>query len=205
MLPVITIARQYGSGGHVIGEGVAKALGVPYYDKELIVLAAKRGGYSEESFEYVDERATNSLLYSMVMGNYVYGSKGLEPAELPINDKLYIIQSEIIRRAAQEGPCVVVGRCGDDILREHKPLLRCFIYGEKADRIRRLVSLGTVEEKKAADFITKQDKRRGNYYHFYTGNRWDEMGNYDLSIQSSTVGIDGAISLLVHAATQMDR
>ena len=113
MLPVITISRQFGSGGHEVGEKLAKRLDLPFYDKELIALAAKKSGLSEEVFADVDEKATSSLLYSMVMGSYAFGTRVPGINEMPINDKLFIIQSDIIKKAAQEGPCVIVGRCAD--------------------------------------------------------------------------------------------
>ena len=126
MLPVITISRQFGSGGHEVGEKLAKRLELPFYDKELIALAAKKSGFSEEVFADVDEKATSSLLYSMVMGSYAFGTRVPGINEMPINDKLFIIQSDIIKKAAAEGPCVIVGRCADYILREHPNCLNVF-------------------------------------------------------------------------------
>ena len=118
MLPMITIARQYGSGGHEVGERLAEKLNVPLLDKQLIAMAAKKSGLSEEVFEKADEKAGNSLLYSMVMGNYTFGSRITGINDMPINDKLFILQSDIIKSAADKGPCVIIGRCGDYILRE---------------------------------------------------------------------------------------
>ena len=118
MLPIITIARQYGSGGHEVGERLAEKLNVPLLDKQLIAMAAKKSGLSEEVFEKADEKAGNSLLYSMVMGNYTFGSRITGINDMPINDKLFILQSDIIKSAADKGPCVIIGRCGDYILRE---------------------------------------------------------------------------------------
>ena len=112
MLPIITIARQYGSGGHEVGERLAEKLNVPLLDKQLIAMAAKKSGLSEEVFEKADEKAGNSLLYSMVMGNYTFGSRITGINDMPINDKLFILQSDIIKSAADKGPCVIIGRCG---------------------------------------------------------------------------------------------
>lgn len=200
MIPIITIARQYGSGGHEIGRIVANMLNIPFYDKALIALAAKKSGYSEEVFESVDEKATSSLLYSMVMGNFVYGGRTNTMNDLPINDRLFMIQAEIIKRAAREGPCVIIGRCADYILRDHQDLLRVFIHADKAMRVERLLQAGDVEEKKASDTITKKDKQRANYYNFYTDNRWDDMQNYDLTIQTSSFGIHQAADLIVYTS-----
>lgn len=204
MLPVITISRQFGSGGHEVGEKLAKRLELPFYDKELIALAAKKSGFSEEVFSDVDEKATSSLLYSMVMGSYAFGTRGPGINEMPINDKLFIIQSDIIKKAAAEGPCVIVGRCADYILREHPNCLHVFVHADKAARIKRIVGLGYCDEKKAPDFVTKKDKQRANYYNFYSNNRWDDLQNYDLTIDTSRFSVDLAVDMIIDAAKLLD-
>lgn len=205
MLPVITIARQYGSGGHEVGERVAKELNIPFYDKALIAMAAKQSGLSEEVFETADEKATNSLLYSMVMGSYGFGGRIPGMNEMPINDKLFIIQSDIIKKAAAEGPCVVIGRCADYILREHKNCLKVFVHADKAARVDRIVSKQLCEAKKAPDFITKKDKQRANYYNFYSNNRWDDLSNYSLTVDTSVFTVEKAVELIVDAARKLDK
>ena len=205
MLPVITIARQYGSDGHDVGEMLAKRLEIPFYDKALIAMAAKQSGLSEEVFANADEKATSSLLYSMVMGSYAFGARIPGVNEMPINDKLFIIQSDIIKKAAAEGPCVVVGRCADYILREHENCLNVFIHADKAYRVRRAVELGDCEAKRAPDFVTKKDKQRANYYNFYSNKRWDDLQNYDISIDTSRFSIDDTVELLLDAARKLDR
>ena len=205
MLPVITIARQFGSGGHEVGEKVAKKLGLPFFDKELIAMAAKKSGLSEEVFADADEKATSSLLYSMVMGSYAFGARVPSINEMPINDKLFIIQSDIIKKAAAEGPCVIIGRCADYILREHENCLNVFVHADKAARIKRIVGLNYCEEKKAPDFVTKKDKQRANYYNFYSNNRWDDLQNYDLTIDTSRFTIDQAIDMIIDAAKLLDK
>ena len=204
MLPVITISRQFGSGGHEVGEKLAKRLELPFYDKELIALAAKKSGFSEEVFADVDEKATSSLLYSMVMGSYAFGTRGPGINEMPINDKLFIIQSDIIKKAAAEGPCVIVGRCADYILREHPNCLNVFVHANKSARIKRIVGLGYCDEKKAPDFVTKKDKQRANYYNFYSNNRWDDLQNYDLTIDTSRFSVDLAVDMIIDAAKLLD-
>lgn len=204
MLPIITIARQYGSGGHEVGEKLASRLGIPFYDKELIALSAKKSGYSEEVFENADERATSSLLYSMVMGNYVYGGRVAGANEMPINDKLFLIQSDIIKKAAAEGPCVIIGRCADYILRESHSLLKVFIHADREKRMIRVLARNLVDQKKAMDFITKQDKQRANYYNFYTNNRWDDMTNYDLTISTARFGVENAVEMIIDAAKRLE-
>lgn len=205
MLPVITIARQYGSGGHEVGERVARELNIPFYDKALIAMAAKQSGLSEEVFENADEKATNSLLYSMVMGSYGFGGRIPGVNEMPINDKLFIIQSDIIKKAAAEGPCVVIGRCADYILRDHKNCLKVFVHADKAARVDRIVSKQLCEAKKAPDFITKKDKQRANYYNFYSNNRWDDLSNYNLTVDTSMFTVEKAVELIVDAARKLDK
>ena len=205
MLPVITISRQFGSGGHEVGEKLARQLDVPFYDKALIAMAAKQSGLSEEVFANADEKATSSLLYSMVMGSYSFGARVPGINEMPINDKLFIIQSDIIKKAASEGPCVVVGRCADYILREHDNCLNVFVHANKETRIRRSIAKKDCEEKKAADFVTKKDKQRANYYNFYSNKRWDDLQNYDITIDTSRFTLDEAVELLIDAARKLDK
>ncbi len=206
MLPVITIARQFGSGGHEVGEKIAQKLNVPFYDKALIAMAAKQSGLSEEVFADADEKATSSLLYSMVMGSYgAFGGRIPGLNEMPINDKLFIIQSDIIKKAAAEGPCVVIGRCADYILREHPNCLNVFIHADKAARVDRIVRKNLSEPKKAPDFISKKDKQRANYYNFYSNNRWDDLNNYDLTIDTSKFTVDQAVELVLDAARKLDK
>ncbi len=205
MLPVITISRQFGSGGHEVGEKLARQLDVPFYDKALIAMAAKQSGLSEEVFANADEKATSSLLYSMVMGSYSFGARVPGINEMPINDKLFIIQSDIIKKAAADGPCVIIGRCADYILREHENCLNVFVHANKEDRIRRSVMKKDCEERKAADFVTKKDKQRANYYNFYSNKRWDDLQNYDITIDTSRFTVDEAVELLMDAAKRLDR
>lgn len=203
MLPVITISRQFGSGGHEVGEKLARQLDVPFYDKALIAMAAKQSGLSEEVFANADEKATSSLLYSMVMGSYSFGARVPGINEMPINDKLFIIQSDIIKKAAAEGPCVIIGRCADYILREHENCLNVFVHASKEERVRRSVAKKDCEERKASDFVTKKDKQRANYYNFYSNKRWDDLQNYDITIDTSRFTVDEAVELLMDAALSL--
>lgn len=205
MLPVITIARQYGSGGHEVGERIAKELNIPFYDKSLIAMAAKKSGFSEEVFADVDEKATSSLLYSMVMGSYAYGGRIAGVNEMPINDKLFIIQADIIKKAAADGPCIIIGRCADYILRDVDYCLNVFVHADKEKRIERIVGKNLSEAKKAPDFITKKDKQRANYYNFYSNNKWDDVANYDLTVDTGKFGIENTVKLIIEAAKQLDR
>jgi cytidylate kinase len=193
---VITIARQYGSGGRIIGEKLAKALNIPFYDKELIAMAAKKSGLSKEIFEKADEKATSSLLYSLVMGTYNFGSHFSMAADMPINDRLFMIQADIIKNAAMEGPCVIVGRCADYILREHTHCFHVFIRADHDDRVKRIVEEYGDPAAKAEDLLQKKDKQRANYYNFYSNKKWGDLNNYDLVVNSSLFGIEGSIELI---------
>ena len=193
---VITIARQYGSGGRTIGKKLAESLNIPFYDKELIAMAAKKSGLSQEVFEKADENATSSLLYSLVMGTYNFGSHFSTVSDMPINDRLFMIQSDIIQHAALEGPCVIVGRCADYVLREHPNCFHVFIRAEHDDRVKRIVEEYGDPAAKADDLLQKKDKQRANYYNFYSNKKWADMNNYDLVVNSSLFGIDGSIDVI---------
>lgn len=198
MLPVITISRQFCSSGLDIGTLLAEKLGIRYLDKELITLAAKESGISEQFFAKADERASSSLLYSMVMGNYPF-SRSMNGFDMPINDQLFILQSKLIKDEAEKGPCVIIGRCGNYILRDYPNILRVFIHANKEDRMKIAVERGHCDKTKAFDLITKMDKQRANYYNFYSNNRWDELSNYDLTINCSYFSTEQAVDLIVKA------
>lgn len=179
---IVTIARQFGSGGREIGEELSKKLGVKFYDKELISIAAKESNVAPEIFENVDEKATNSLLYSLSLGLYSFSNTYSVGDNLPVNDKLYILQHKIIKKVANEGPCVIVGRCADHILRDRNDVLRVFIYADLDFRVKRAIDLKGVKSSKAEQVVQKTDKSRSNYYNFYSGKKWGLTENYDLCI-----------------------
>ncbi|MDO4748694.1 MAG: cytidylate kinase-like family protein [Eubacteriales bacterium] len=193
---VITIGRQFGSGGRAIGEKLAKKLDVPFYDKELISLAAKESGTNPDVFKDVDETATNSLLYTLSMGMYNYGNGILAMGDLPINDKLYLLQHEIIKELATKGSCVIVGRCADYILKDNPNCINIFIHANMEYRKQRAVVVHNIEEKRAEHIINKTDKTRANYYSFYSGQKWGALQNYDLCIDSSKLSDDQVVDLI---------
>lgn len=193
---IITIGRQFGSGGREIGEVLAKKLNIPFYDKELISLAAKESGMDTEVFNNVDERATNSLLYSLSMGLYSFGSNFSNSNELPVNDRLYILQHQIIKKLASEGPCVIVGRCADYVLKDFDNCVNVFIHADMEYRKKRAVEIHDVKKNKAEQIVNKTDKVRANYYGFYSGQKWGFAQNYDLCIDSSKLTTDQAVALI---------
>ncbi len=200
----ITIARQYGSGGREIGERVAAALGIKQYDKELITMAANKGDLDEELLQKADETAANSLLYTLAMGSNLFGSGMAFGYKPPLNDKLFLLQSEVIRDIANRENCVIIGRCADYVLRDHKRKLRVFIFGDLPHRRERVIARHEgVTESQAVDIINKTDRRRASYYNFYTGNKWGKYDNYDLVINSSTLGIEHTADLITLYARKM--
>ncbi len=193
---VITIGRQFGSGGRAIGQKLAKKLNIPFYDKELISIAAKESGIHPEVFNNVDETAANSLLYSLSMGMYSFGNGPLAMGDLPINDKLYILQHQIIKDLAQKGPCVIVGRCADYVLKDNPHCINIFIYADMEYRKKRAVVVHNIEERRAETIINKTDKTRANYYSFYSGQKWGVTQNYDLCIDSSKLSDEQIVELI---------
>ncbi|MBQ8207380.1 MAG: cytidylate kinase-like family protein [Clostridia bacterium] len=193
----ITIARQYGSGGREIGEKVAELLGFKYVDRELITLAAQKSGFHADVINSIDEKATNSLLYTLAMGSNSFGAPhATYNIDVPINDKLFIIQSDLIKSLASEQPCVFVGRCADYVLADHEKRISIFLYGDMECRIKRVCETHDVNEDEAKKLIAKTDKRRMNYYNFYTGKKWGKFDNYHLSINTSMLGIEGTAKVI---------
>ena len=192
----ITVARQYGSGGREIGNAIADILGIKAYDKELITMAAQKSGMSTDVLTGADEKATNSLLYTLALGSSAYSASAFNYS-VPINDKLFITQSEIIREAAQNDSCVIIGRCGDYVLRNTGNKIRIFIYAPVEERMKRIsIRHPDLSEKEARDLVTKTDKRRINYYNYYTGKKWGSIENYDIMIDSSCLGIPATAEYL---------
>lgn len=198
---VITIARQYGSGGREIGVRVAELLGIKSYDKELITMAAQKSGISAETIGKVDEQATNSLLYTLAMGSSPYGGSHGH-FDMPINDKLFITQSEIIKELADENDCVVIGRCADYVLRDHPRVISVFIYADFDSRVARVMRQHSLSESEAKSLVTKTDKRRTNYYNFYTGRKWGKYDHYHASLDSGLLGIEGTARIIADIAKQ---
>lgn len=192
MKKVITINRQYGSGGREIGSKLAKQFDVPFYDNEIISRAAKETGFSEAAFETVEDKATNSLLYSIAMGMNVFTNQDVGFAGLSLDDRIFLAQSNVIRKVAEEGPCVIVGRCADYILRDFDNVVNVFISADLDFRIKRSVEVDHIDPQHAAETVAKKDKTRGNYYRYHAGERWDNLFNYALTIRSDLVGIDRA-------------
>ena len=193
---VITIGRECGSAGRLIGQKLAADLGVKCYDKELLTLAAKNSGLCEELFKTHDEKPTSSFLYSLVMDTYSLGYNTSAYMDMPINHKIFLAQFDTIKKLAEEESCVIVGRCADYALADYPNTVSVFICGDEEDKIRHLMERHNVDEAKAKDIMIKTDKRRASYYNYYSSKRWGSCKSYDMCISSSAVGYDGAVDII---------
>lgn len=193
---VITIGRQYGSAGRQIGQQLAKELNVKCYDKELLALAAKDSGLCHELFETHDEKPTNSFLYSLVMDTYSMGYSSTGYVDMPLNHKVFLAQFDSIKKLAESESCIIVGRCADYALEEHEGTISVFIHAKLEDRIRRIKRLYSLSDDKAKDLILKTDKKRASYYNYYSSKKWGDAKSYNLSIDSSQLGIDGSVEMI---------
>ena len=193
---VITIGREFGSGGHEIGMKLAEKLGIKCYDKELLELAAKESGLCEELFASQDEKPTNSFLYSLVMDTYSLGYTN-SYVDMPINNKVFLAQFDAIKKLAERESCVIVGRCADYALEDNPYAVSVFIKASLDERVQRIKRIYELNDSKAADLIQKTDKRRASYYNYYSSKKWGEAKSYNLCIDSGLVGIDGAIDMIL--------
>ncbi|MGP1348902.1 MAG: AAA family ATPase [Stomatobaculum sp.] len=194
---IITLGRQTGSGGRKIGTMLAERLGVKCYDKELLDRAAKESGLCRELLESNDEKPTNSFLYSLVMDTYSLGYSSSPYVDMPINQKIFLAQFDTIRNLAKNESCVIVGRCADYALSGIPGMISVFICAEEADKISRIQESQKVSSDKAREIMLKTDKRRSSYYNYYSNKRWGDSRSYDLCINSSKVGLDGAVDMIL--------
>lgn len=193
---IITIGRECGSGGRHIGQKLAEELGVKCYDKELLNLAAKNSGLCRELFETHDEKPTSSFLYSLVMDTYSMGYTNSAYMDMPINHKIFLAQFDTIKKLASEESCVIIGRCADYALADFPNVVSVFICADESVKINTLQERYQVTEPQAKDIMVKTDKKRASYYNYYSSKRWGDSKSYDLCINSSKVGMDGAIRVI---------
>ena len=191
---LITISREFGSGGRLIGKRLAEKLDIPYYDKELLDRIAEESGFSKEMIVEAEKKAKNSFLYSLAsaMGT---GESG--PESLSLNERFFLAQFDTIRRIADEGSCVIVGRCADYVLRGMPEATNVFIYAEEADKIKRAVQEYGVPEDSVKKLMKDTDKARANYYSYHTGRKWGDHVNYNLSIDSGYIEIEDIVDLII--------
>lgn len=201
---VITLSRQFGSGGSEIAKAVSEKLGIKYVDKAILAEAASSSGIAKEHFEKADERRTNSFLYSLAAAHYGGTAASVSLNDIITDDKLFIHTAEAIKKFAGE-PCIIVGRCADDILSD-RAIIRVYVYADMKSRVQRISKLYDLNEKAATTLIKKTDKKRANYYNFYTSKTWGDAQNYDLCLCSDVLGIDGTADMIcafAHACENM--
>lgn len=194
---IITIGRQFGSGGHEIGNRLAERLNIPLYDNNLISMAAHELSISQEAAARVDETILGKFLsaYIVNMRDYTVFINDSNDA-VPLSDKVYEVQTDIINKLAERGSCIFVGRCADYILGDYSNCIHAFICAYKEDRIRRIMKLYGLEEKQAWDRIKKMDRERKTYYEAHTGREWGSIDAHGMLFNASLLGIEGVVDAL---------
>lgn len=217
MKKIITISREFGSGGRTIGQEVAKLLGYAFYDKEIIDISAKDSGLSPEFIEKTEQSISSSWLYSLLLGSSYAATgtagvpAGAQNPILPLADQVFNAQRKAIIKLAQKGPCVIVGRCADYILKHceeinPKDVLNIFIYAPLDDKVKRAMTEKKISEDtspteaEAKRVVQTIDKRRSNHYNTFTETVWGERKNYDMLINSSLLGLDATSKMIVDIA-----
>ncbi|MDR3332407.1 MAG: cytidylate kinase-like family protein [Synergistaceae bacterium] len=181
----VTIAREYGSGGRLIGKQLASELGIGFYDKELIVLAARESGLHEDFIETMDQKKASSFFYNLYMPYNV----------VPIPEQIFLAQSKAIKDLAERESCVIIGRCGDYVLGDVKNCVRIFIHAPMEYRVELVKKEYQEGGNSPVEFIRKQDKYRASYYDFFTQHKWGRAQNYNICLDSS-IGIAKTVGIL---------
>ena len=201
MNKIITIGREFGSGGREFGRRLAEGLGIEYYDKEIISIVAKNHGYSEEVLNDIDEKASNSLLYALSTGAYTHHTHLVSGLHIPLNDKAFMAYAEVIKELAEKESCIIVGRCADSILKDHENLFRVFIHTDLERRVDRICEFEKIDRNEALSIIKKKDKNRSGYHNYYADTKWGAVKTYDLCIDSK-IGIDKVVEIIKYAVEQ---
>lgn len=196
MNKIITIGRQFASEGSEIGKKLSELTGIPCYDRDALVEIAAKHGIPLETFEKADEQATSSFLYSLAMSSYSGNIAHFGMNDYVMTDRVFNIQSAEIKKIAEAGDCIIIGRCADDVLSECKGLLKIFVHAPLEHRVNVLLKHGEADENTAKKRISKADKKRASYYNFYTGKGWGDPKNYHINIDSSILGVEGTAKLL---------
>lgn len=192
---IITVSREFGSGGREIGEKLAMELGIPYYDKAIIDKTAKETGFCAEFIEKEEQRVTSSLLFNLATNTYSFGNM-MSPYGQSLPDQVFQAESKVIKNLASEGSCVIVGRCADYILKNQFPCFNIFICADFEKRCERAVEKYAISKEDVKDIVKKTDKARIRHNQFYGSQDWGDARNYDITINSGTVGIDNAVAIL---------
>lgn len=194
---IVTIGREFGSGGREIGHLVAERLNVSCYDNELITQVAKKSGFCEEILKKHDEKPTGSFLYSLVMDSYYNHNTILGQAGMPLSQQLFLAQFNTIKTIASKEDCVFIGRCADYALKDDFNILSVFINSDDKSKIERISKRHNVSAQKAREMMIKTDKKRASYYNYYTDKRWGNSSSYDLCINSGKLGIEKTAELIL--------
>ena len=192
---IITIGRQFGSGGREIGQKLAKRFSVEYFDKELLQLAAEQSGWSKECFEKADEKSPGSLMHALAVGLSMTGT-AFQYGGGFTDENIFKFQSDTIQKLASDRSCIIVGRCADYILRNHPNCFNIFIHAPLNKRIPRVAQQEHLSERAAMELIKKTDKSRANYYNYYSGKVWGDSASYHLSIDASLAGVDRTVDFI---------
>lgn len=195
MRKIVTISREYGSGGRIIGKLLAELLKVPFYDKEILDMAAEQSGYSRELMEGTELKAKSSFAYNLASALSFNGVASA--SSLSMNEKMFLAQFQVIKEIGETDRAVIVGRCADYVLRDMPGVTNVFIYAEQEDRIRRATEVYGDDPQKVKEIVADYDKARQNYYNYHTGQRWGEFRNYNLAINSSYISEEEAARLIV--------
>ena len=195
---VITIGRQYGSGGRIVGKALAQELGIHFYDEEILTITSEKSAVGEVFFRLSDEKAGNNLLYKIVSGLKPQLGKPSTEGDIVKPDNLFRFQSEVIRQLAAQESCIIAGRCGDYILSQEKipGLVKIFVYADVPALIQRTMEVDKVDEKEAARRVKKINRERKEYYRYYTGADWEDWNNYDLIINTSNFDLEQTAKLI---------
>ena len=193
---IINIGRQLGSGGRSIADILARHYGVVAYDRKLIELAAKESGLSQEFFENADEKKSHGFFHSIFSNRAAANALGANDSYLS-NDALFKVQSDIIRDLAEKESCIFIGRCADYILREHPCSINLFFTANIEDRVARMAGEKGITAEQAAELIERTDRRRADYYNYYSGKTWGAAESYDLCVNTSHLGHEGTAKMLI--------
>lgn len=199
---VVSIGRQFGCGGRVVGQRLAEELGYDYYDKQLLVLAAKEIGFDPEVLEEIDEQPKSRNFFQS-FGEFM---SGLNPADNYMSDdRLFKVQSDVIRQLAVTRSCVIVGRCSDYILRDYPNCISVFLHAPIQDRIKRVCARMPIEQSKAEAFIERNDRRRASYYNYYSNKEWGVASTYDMSLDVSRLGVEETVAAIIDFVNRMKK
>jgi cytidylate kinase len=193
---IISIGRQLGSGGREIAHRLAQRLGIPVYDKKLLEVAAQETGLDTTVFENADERESNPLMRGLIALKGALSTYPVGAGSYMDGDRLFELQSEVMRTLAEKESCIIIGRCAEYVLRDHPHIHSIFITADMCDRIRRIMENDGVNEQKAKEIAEKGDKKRRAYHDYYANSGWGIAETYDLCINSSRVGIDGCVDII---------